>query len=298
MKKTFGFVCLSFSIIFLFTVVISCVINDSDSSKLPVPSLHGDKETKTFTISFQPIQNMKYANIIRESSDSEDGEFTSENIGQVFPTDKKNLPSTFQFHDKNTDPSKYYKYHVRYFDGENYIKSESTTCKNGFSSEVLFTTDPNAKFLYTRNDIIRIYSLSLKESDLVIPEEYDSVAVVISNGISTRPFIFAKKTAESASEETVEKETYIDLQKALSTEFLNKELTFEGLIGIKTDSELSGETYKNYHWTSISPVNFEVSYTDSEGLVDNDVSNFIVPSYLTSDNDFDISAESAILSIQ
>ena len=98
--------------------------------------------------------------------------------------------------------------------------------------------------------------------------------------------------------ETVEKETYIDLQKALSTEFLDKELTFEGLIGIKTDSELSGETYKNYHWTSISPVNFEVSYTDSEGLVDNDVSNFIVPSYLTSDNDFDISAESAILSIQ
>ncbi|MCR5171634.1 MAG: hypothetical protein K6B73_02050 [Treponema sp.] len=296
MKKLLGYIFLSFAVLFISSTVLSCIINDVEKEDLPVASLTVAQSGDAFNIAFPPITNMKYANIIRQScaSDQFDSSITTVNIGQVIPKDVNDLPTSFIFEDPYTVSGNYYRYYIRYFNGSIYTKTQPTVCKEGNGSGLAELTVTSPELTFEWNEQTEDYILTL-DTDVTVPADFTELAVLFNNGENTRPFTIGTPTSNIVPATT----SYIDLQKRLSLEFLDVQITQAGLIGIRLNDE-ENENYTRYWWTISKDATMHVNYTDAAGnpLAKSDNCAIFVPSTQNPENGFDFSTSRLPLFIQ
>ena len=295
MKKLLGYIFLSFAVILLPATVLSCIINDVEKEDLPVASLTVAQSGDAFNIAFPPVTNMKYANIIRQScaSDQFDSSITTVNIGQVIPKDVNALPTSFIFEDPYTVSGNYYRYYIRYFNGSIYTKTQPTVCKEGNGSGLAELTVTSPELTFEWNEQTEDYILTL-DTDVTVPADFTELAVLFNNGENTRPFTIGTPTSN-----VVPADSFIDLQKRLSLEFLDVQITQKGLIGIRLNDE-ENENYTRYWWTISKDATMHVNYTDAAGnpLAKSDNCAIFVPSTQNPENGFDFSTSKLPLFIQ
>lgn len=298
MKKLLGYISIISAIVLVGVAISSCIINDSEKEDLPIASMEVSDSGTEFFISFGPITDMKYANIIRESYADDtfknSSNITRTNIGQVVPSDLDNLGTSFMFSDPYTDTALYYRYYIRYFNGAIYSKSKYTTCHKGIGSGEAELTVTDPQFSYEWDDSLGVYLLTL-DTNTTLPTNFKELDVLFNNGSITRPFTFGYPTLSvvSAGDDT------LDLQKKLSLEFLDTTITFEGIIGIFYVEE-QNEKYTRYYWTLPKDITVTISYTDENGdtLPKDDNDPIYVPSTKNPTNDFDFTKSVRTLSVQ
>lgn len=287
MKKILGFISLLTIFALSGTFISSCVISESEGEHLPEPTVaEGSAE---FTISFPSVAKMKYANIIRLSSSNPNFENpTRTNIGQVIPDDLENLASTYQFVDSHTATGIFYKYLIRYYNGSVY----KYTLPNNKVLEGLSSSEANLSSSITADCVINeetgVYTLQLSSAE-TLPTGFPLLAFLVSNGTNERPFTLA-----TAPEAAANSASPVDLQKELSEEFLDKEISFTGVCAIlPTEIATGSHPYSYYYWTNKASLTTTISYTDKNGdvLSVDPNSAVTIPSPTHPVNDFDFSSK-------
>lgn len=253
MKKALGYLYLFTTFLLAGIVISSCIINDSEPEDLPVPTIERQNEDeKTYVASFATITNMKCANIFRERSTAPD--FSSiddtKNIGQVEPTNYSNLPSSCVFYDSFTSTGNYYRYRIRYFNGSIYSWTKYTEIVEGLGDgEVSLSPLAGDMFHLMWDDQNEYYLLDLAsdtkaETPVSTATKFTELDFLVSNGTVTRPF----KLTEMKNGEALSGGQNVDLQKILSTEFLDKKITLEGIVAIQKIEE-QNKLYNRYYWS-------------------------------------------------
>lgn len=289
MKKFLGYIFLFSAFVLGGIVVSSCIINSSEAEKIKSPTV--TVEGTIYTLSFQSdigSKTMKHANIIRwYDSDSDFKNAKKTNIGQVIPSNVNKQSGTYQFKDAYTATGTYYKYQIRYFDGSVYQYSELSepTLEGLTTSECILTgtIDVNAVV----DESAPSYTLQL-DSAVTMPSGFTKLQVALNNGTNTKPFFLA-----TASDAEANSASAIILQDILSQEFLNTEISIEGLIASKEtiENEDGAEPYKWYYWSNINEPQLNWTWTDSNGdpvSVDPANTSLTVPNRVNDDNNFDL----------
>ncbi len=299
MKKLFGYITIIAAASLAFFGITSCIINDKNPQLLPSPTIADENEDSSYTITFASDTNMKYANIIRMKASTQDfsdyDKANDENIGQIVPTNPDKLASAFVFKDMDTAPGTYYKYRIRYFNGSIYKETEPTeTAVLGKHSGEAEIQSADVSFNYLWNDHDSIYSLELTQ-DIAIPQDFSYLAFVVSNKAGmTRPFLMAEPTNDDKVTIECSEINSVDLQRSLSPDFLDDDITMEGIIAIKEFTDNTGDTntkYKRYYWTKQQTISVTTRFINSNNDEDAPPSGNVikVPSIKNKDNIFDIS---------
>lgn len=312
MKRLFGIISLVMAFGVIVNIFYSCRINDVEDELLPQPKLEAADGDNAYNLSSEPIADMKYANIFREKSLTSDFKevVDRQNIGQIVPNDEKKLPESFMFQDYFTenDPSIFYRYQIRYFDGVSYSFSNYTKVMpgNGRGEATIDVTDPVLKYTWNDRDLKYIMNLGTEAKS---PVDFEELAVIYDNGDFWRPFTLFSEPSSVDHSLDPEKNIFnagepsLDLQKVFSDEFLDVNVKVIGLTGILKKEE-TAEKYRRYYYTvpvlldGVSSCLYiydvdenENCYTDKDGLSTPKPkdSPIYVPKQKQPENGFDIS---------
>lgn len=302
MKKKFPAVC-SVLIMIAAMILSACFIADNDTDgALAAPSVNTADSDPSFKIAVTPIPGMKYANILRQKCgnpdfDSEIGEITTENIGQIIPKETPNQESV-SFNDSYTQPGTYYRYAVRYYDGETYTTTLYSTAEKKDTMEGRGTgeaeIEAQANLSYMRNDKTNTYTLDIG-SDVIIPKGFETLALVIDNGNGEKPFFIKTQIevqdGEDSATLSAEALSGLNLTDFLTDDFYDVPLSIKGLIAITNAQKNIQNRYTIYYWTpryEIAPDDVSITYIDINGETQ-EAEYIIVPKKSDITNDLDCS---------
>lgn len=265
MKKLFWFF---FSISLLITAAFttSCFLQDDDEDKVvPIPAKVSTTPVirfadSTYLISGIPTDEYIAANIIRMSAEDEkfESNVTTVIIGQTVPASGKYLTAV-EFKDPFTDSSKYYKYGIRYFDGEKYSIPMFSKIFKGLGTKEAELTPTEASVTYMKNT----YTVKLNDA-LSIPDDFSSAYILLKKKEETTPVLLAAGLSSSIASGTESS----SLRNILSTDFQNTPLTPTIIVAVKAMEDSS--TY----FTTPAKLTLKVD----DGTSEEDAETFTVPS--------------------
>lgn len=307
-----------FSSLTIFALSSCFLTNEDDDDTVKAPTVVS-LSTGVMQISFAPQSDMKYANIFRQSSTSEDFATVDKtyNIGQVVPETEGSLPSSFIFNDEYTVSTNYYRYFIRFCSTTSYYtyseKSPAYQCTDTAeatltceSSATLAGLDPAAyTFTYYKINTTNDYILNLNTPVSVPDSTFTMLDVVFLNTSTgkSKPFAFAEpETATPLNK--VEADTGMDLQNTLCDGFFDTELTLSGLVAVSSGKlNKNSIPYTYYYWTvpftDISIIQTLTDY-DTDGVTpvvsSSPISTIKVPEPVTTDNGMDYTPSSSVIS--
>lgn len=253
MKKNF----IRFSVIFLFGAVLftSCNITIAEEKLLTKPNCESTDGKVTIGIRKHSSET-SYIQIYKQDITYEDQPVV--NLGLIYPDDLSPDGDVYFFTDTFVVNEHTYKYYVRYLIAGEYLKTEwsdEIKISNTLTSEDLFTYNTNdAYFSFNEED----YSLTI-QGNVILPslENYEIAfnnMIIVSNGTQTKVFPIISVTAG----------TVINLKALLTSEFLNTNITIQGICGQKTeytevDPEVSSEEPRVTRITWTPSANMKIS---------------------------------------
>lgn len=311
MKKSAGFI----AILFLFcggAFVTSCITKDDEG--VNAPTVDPASDGTSYVIGFNSEEGMYYANIFRESGEPNanntdflmNDNYKCVNIGQVSANNvDKLMINGIVFNDPYTRYGAKYRYFIRYYNNKFYTYTDNSPIVDGLNKDIDAylsvadkdsdgkNTDGIAALTFKSEDDEEdpLYTLTLGTA-ITLPENFNILSVILTVADDTtlsKPFKIKKLVADDDGniDYTVDENTYIDLQKKLLASFFDKDLTVDGLIGIKED-ETKNENYKRYYWTEpITGDDLTLNDENGEAIKEKKIK---VPSVLDQTNGFDYSS--------
>lgn len=229
--------------------VSSCFIEDNDYfdteetvsqtlSETPIATNPGS--TTVISITSSPTITASVANIFRQACSSKD--FTENvedavNIGQIVSSSKL---SGISFTDSFTDSKKYYRYAIRYKDGDSFKLTEYSGIVAGAGTTEAELTPAASSGTTALSYDSSAYTLSTTEA-ITVPSDFSEAHLVLTCGTESASVQIGSTISSGttlASSSATE-----SLQSELPSSFLGNETTVKYMIAAKKDSDNDSTVY-------------------------------------------------------
>lgn len=253
MKKNYFIL---FAIFILISLTSSCNLQFSGSNLLTKPDVEPKNDQITVSIPLQSTTT-SYINVYRKKSSDDDDDAV--NLGIIYPSAFSSTASSYIFNDYLIVEDTTYLYKARYKESDGYYTtnwSSEVTSEGGYSStDSLSYDEGSASFTYSSTD----YSLTI-DGTITAPDitdfstDYEPM-LIVSTEDETQTFYI----------DSVDDAQVIDLKDILPADFLDTEITIEGITACMKEYTDDTETTTEYlYW--IEPTVIPISGNSSRKL--------------------------------